>query len=274
MRVEIKVLGSLKASVADMSFVPTASKPRQMLAMLALNAGNIVTVSAIMEELWGKTLPRSVTTTLHTYISHLRRKLDLTLASWQCSSKEILVTEHTGYMLDVDPADVDARRYEELSAAGRRAADDGDYATAAQTLRSALSLWRGPALADVTTGSQLEIDVLRLEESRLSDLEMRIDADLRLCRHQHVLGELAVLCAQHPMLESFHAQYMLALYRSARQWRALEVYQQLRATMVNELGVDPSPRLRQLHQSILTGDPVLDDPAFAGSEWRPAAFAG
>ena len=99
MRVEINVLGSLQASINDVSFVPTASKPRQMLAILALNPGRVVTVTAIMEEIWGQLLPRSVTTTLHTYISHLRRNLDQVLVNQGCSSKEILRTEHAGYLL-------------------------------------------------------------------------------------------------------------------------------------------------------------------------------
>jgi len=274
MRVEINVLGGLQATAAGKSFVPTASKVRQVLALLAMRAGKVVSVSDMMEEIWGDALPRSVSTTLHTYISHLRRRLEMALLDQPCSAKEILVTEHKGYLLDIDQDGVDAYRYDELSTQGRRAAEAGDYVTAARILRAANDVWRGPALADVTVGSQLEIEVLRYEESRLNDLELRIEAELRLRRHHLLLDELAVVCAQHPMLENFHAQYMLALYRSNRQSRALGVYRQLHSTIKNEIGLDPAPRLRQLHQAILVGDPALDDPDFTGSGWRSAAGVG
>jgi len=259
-RVEISVLGTLNASVGDESFAPSASKPRQLLAMLALNAGKVVTVPALMEEIWGVMLPRSSATTLHTYIASLRRRMDQVLIGTARSAKDVLVTEHTGYRLEADPADVDATRYGHLSSVGRRAVEAGDWATAVSSLRLALDLWRGPALSDVATGSQLTIEVLRLEENRLSDLDLLIEAELCIGRHRYILGELAVLCTQHPMLENFHAHYMLALYRSGHQCRALEVFRRLRATMMGELGVNPSPRIRHLHQAILSGDPRLDDP--------------
>jgi SARP family transcriptional regulator, regulator of embCAB operon len=274
MGVEINVLGSMTASVDGVSFAPTASKPRQLLAILALNAGKAVPVSEIMEEIWGEMLPRCVTQVLHTYMSNLRRRLDQAAPNQDRLSRDLLVTGHAGYVLNIEPSSVDACRYHELSGDGRRAADAGDHAGAARTLRAALDLWQGPALADVTTGSHMEIEVLRLEETRLADLELRIDVDMHLQRHRHVLGELAVLCARYPMFESFHAQYMLALYRSGRQSQAFEIYRRFRNTLVEELGVDPSQRLRKLHQSLLSSDPLLDDPSFVSSGWIPAAAAG
>lgn len=269
MRVEIKVLGPLEVLVGGVSVVPTASKPSQLLAMLALNAGHVVTVSALMEEIWDHSPPRSGIPTLQTYILHLRRKLQDALADGGRRSKDILITRRTGYLLDVQPQDVDAVKYDQLSAAGRRAVNDGDYVTASRMLGMALNLWRGPALSDVPTGPQLEIEAMRLEENRLSDLDLRIDADLRLGRHHQLLGELATLCARHPMLENFCAQYMLALYRSGRQCQALDAFQRLRAIVVDQLGLDPSPRLRQLHRAILSGDPSVDDPNFVSSNWIP-----
>jgi DNA-binding SARP family transcriptional activator len=258
-QVEIGVLGTLNASVGDESFVPSASKPRQLLAMFALNAGKVVTIAALMEELWGVRLPRSSSTTLHTYIASLRRRIDPVLVGTARSAKDVLVTEHTGYRLEADPADVDAIRYGHLSSVGRRAVDAGDWATAVSSLRLALDLWRGQALSDVATGSQLTVEVLRLEENRLSDLDLLIEAELCLGRHRYILSELAALCTQHPMLENFHAHYMLALYRSGHQCRALEVFRRLWSTMMVELGVNPSPRIRNLHQAILRGDPLLDN---------------
>jgi SARP family transcriptional regulator, regulator of embCAB operon len=275
-RFDIKLLGSLEASVGDVSFAPTAGKQRQLLAILALNAGRSVPVSVLMEEMWGPLTPRSASTTLHTYIGKLRRELELALRGDSTDgAKDILVTERIGYRLNVAPEEVDTGQYDRLAKAGRRAADEGDYAVTAEKLEAALALWRGNALSDITVGPHLAIDVVRLEESRLSDLDLRIEADLRLGRHRKLLGELAALCARYPMSENFYAQYMLALYRSGRQWRALEVFQRLRATMVDQLGVDPSARMRQLQQAILCGDPAVEDPSYVTSGSSAAdAIAG
>jgi DNA-binding SARP family transcriptional activator len=272
MRVEIKVLGPMEVFVGGVSVVPTASKPSQLLALLAMNAGRVVTASALMEEIWDFRPPRSRIPTLHTYILQVRRKFQEVLAGNGVSSKDILITRRAGYMLDVDPEDVDAIKYDRLSAKGRRAVNEGDNETAARLLSDALVLWRGSALADVPTGPQLAIESMRLEENRLGDLHLRIDADLRLGRHYQLLGELATLCARHPMLENLRAQYMIALYRSGRQCQALDAYKQLRNTMIDQLGVEPSTRVRQLHHAILTGHPAVDDPSFVSS-WEPASLA-
>jgi DNA-binding SARP family transcriptional activator len=274
MRADIKVLGPLEAYVGGVSIVPTAPKQRQVLALLVLNAGRLVTVTAMIEEIWGQDPPRTPMSSLQTYVLNLRRKLGHALRDRNLrNSREVLLTGPGGYILNVSPGDIDAGRYEQLVASGRRAVNNGDHATAARTLSSALALWQGPVLVDVPVGPQLQIEVTRLEESRLSVLDLRIDADLRLGRHHQLLDELAMLCARFPWLENFHAQYMLALYRSGRQWRALEVYRQLQAAVAEHLGVDPSRRLRQLHQAILTSDPIVDDPTFVASEWVPAVIA-
>jgi len=264
MRVEIKVLGPLEVSVGGVSIVPTASKPSQLLAMLALNAGHVVSMAALTEEIWDYQPPRSGVPTLHTYILKLRRKLQHALLGEgeDLTSKDILITRRSGYLLNVEPSDVDAVRYDRLSATGHHAVNEGDHETASRTLGEALRLWRGPALADVPTGPQLAIEAMRLEENRLGDLHLRIEADLRLGRHHQLLGELATLCARHPLMENFCAQHMVALYRSGRQSQALEAFRRLRAGMVEQLGVEPSIRVRQLHHGILTGHAVIDDPNF------------
>lgn len=263
MRVEIKVLGPLEVSIGGVSIVPTASKPSQLLAMLALNAGHVVTLSALSEEIWNYQPPRSGVPTLHTYILKLRRLLQNALSGERgVTSKDILITRRSGYLLNVEPSDVDAVRYDRLSATGHRAVNDGDHETVSRTLGEALQLWRGPALADVPVGPQLAIEAVRLEENRLGDLHLRIDADLRLGRHHQLLGELATLCARHPLMENFAAQHMLALYRSGRQSQALAVFRRLRANMVEQLGVEPSTRVRQLHHGVLTGHEIIDDPNF------------
>jgi DNA-binding SARP family transcriptional activator len=263
MRVEIKVLGPLEVTVGGMSIVPTASKPSQLLAMLALNAGHVVSQTALTDEIWDHQPPRSCLPTLHTYILKLRRKLEDALADeGGVTPKDILTTQRSGYLLDLEPTDIDAVRYDRLSAEGRKAVNEGDAECASRTLGEGLNLWRGHALADVPTGPELAIEATRLEENRLGDLHLRIEADLRLGRHHQLLGELATLCAREPLLENFCAHHMVALYRSGRQSQALEAYRRLRSSTTEQLGVEPSPRVRQLHHGILTGERVIDDPAF------------
>lgn len=256
---EIKVLGPLEAYENGRSVVPTAAKPRQILALLALEAGQVIPVPTLVEELWRLEPPRSALTTLQTYILHVRRQIDAALGSdVRGGAKEILATKHNGYQLNVEGG-VDVQKYERLTAAGSRASERGDYEAASRLLRSALEVWRGPALVDVQVGLRLGIEVIRLEESRLSVLELCIDADLRLGRHYPLLSELAKLNASYPMHENLAAQFMLALYRSGRQWQALDVYRNLRDVLVDELGVEPSPRLQQLQRAILRSDPALTE---------------
>lgn len=274
MRAEIKVLGALEVTFDDVSVVPTASKPRQLLAMLALNVGRVVTTSTLMEELWGTNAPRSAPSTLQTYVLHVRKLIRGALPGDPEAAREVLATKHTGYVLALEPELVDAVRYDRLAAAGRAAGSAGDYERAGGLLSAALGLWRGPVLVDVVAGPQLEIESMRLAESRLTDLTLRIDADLYLGRHHQLLGDLAALCARHPYMENFRAQYMLALYRSGRPGQALEVYHEMWATIRDQLGVDPSPRLRHLHQAMLSGDRIVDDPRYLVNNWAPDAIVG
>jgi DNA-binding SARP family transcriptional activator len=266
MRAEIKVLGPLEVSIAGTSVVPSASKIRQLLAILAINAGRVVTIPALIEEIWGNQPPRSVAATLQTYVLQLRRRLAQALAgdagAAVRSPRDVLTTTHTGYLLDVDREAIDAHAYERLATTGRTAALAADYRTAGRHLTAALQIWRGPALVDVMVGAQLRIEATRLEESRLADLTLRIDTDLYLGRHHELLGELAALCAQHTFIESFWAQYMLALYRCGRPGQALELYHTMQKVMRERLGVDPSQWLQRIHLAIVTGDPIMEDPGF------------
>ena len=264
MSLEIKLLGRLEATLDGVSIVPTAAKPRRLLAMLALNAGHVVSTPNLMAELWGELQPRAASTSLYTYVSNLRRKLCLALRGQPCREvKRIIVTEQTGYSLRMRQSDTDAGRYEELAGAGRAAFDRGDYETASSRLGVALALWRGSALSDIAAGPKLSVEVVRLEANRVSDQDLRIEADLRLGRHRALLGELAELCARFPMSENFYRKYMLALYRSGEQWRALQAFQRLRAAMVDELGVDPSAAMQRLQLAVLRRQPLLDEPGFS-----------
>ncbi|MFD4640569.1 BTAD domain-containing putative transcriptional regulator [Lentzea sp. NPDC058436] len=261
---EIKVLGPLEARENGISITPSAVKPRQVLSLLALQAGHVVTVPTLIEELWGVTPPRSALTTLQTYVLQVRRRIEAALPEGSAgAAKNVLVTRYGGYMLDVAPETIDVRSYERLAVAGQRALEVGDLESASRLLRSATDVWRGPVLVDVQIGVRLGMEVTRLQESRLGVLESRIEADLRLGKHQSLLSELSVLTAQHPMHENLCAQYMLALYRAGRQWRALEAYQSLRDTLIEELGLEPSERLRQLQCAILSSEPTLNGPTSA-----------
>jgi DNA-binding SARP family transcriptional activator len=256
---KIKVLGPLDAEVNGLSIVPTAGKPRQILALLALYPGRVVPVPTLMEEIWGSGLPQSSLTTLQTYILQLRRLLGTAMGpDVPGSAKDVLATRYGGYLLQIPPESVDVYVYERLVAEGRQAFEAGEDELAASRLREALALWEGPALVDVRVGQVLDIEVMRLEESRLVTRERRIDADLRLGRHAELIAELADLVARHPQHEGLHSQAMVALYRSGRQTSALDVYRRLRQRLIDELGVEPAPQLQRMHQAMLAVDPRLD----------------
>ncbi|MFD7033211.1 BTAD domain-containing putative transcriptional regulator [Streptomyces sp. NPDC098789] len=267
---KFRVLGPLSAEVNGGSIVPTARKPRQILTLLALYPGRVMPVPTLMEEIWGTDLPQSALTTLQTYILQLRRRLGTAMGPGGPGAepggldgagggaKDILATRHGGYLLQIPPECLDVFEYETLVAGGHASFEAGDDEGAAAQLRKALALWQGPALVDVRVGPILEIEVMRLEESRLVTMERRIDVDLRLGRHGELLAELAEMIARHPQHEGLHSQAMVALYRSGRQARALDVYRRLRTRLIEDLGVEPSPQLQRLHQAMLTVDPALD----------------
>ncbi|MCX5199796.1 AfsR/SARP family transcriptional regulator [Streptomyces sp. NBC_00249] len=257
---DIDVLGALAVRENGISITPTAPKPRQVLALLALHADQVVPVSALIEELWGGLPPRSARTTLQTYVLQLRALIATALEDTDGSSrartaKDVLVTLPGGYLLSSGGGTSDVREFDRLSGMGYRAMDAGDFPGAARLLREALALWSGPAFADVQGGVQLDMETRRLEETRLCALDQRIEADLRLGRHRELLAELTVLASRYRTHENLHGQFMLALHRSGRRGEALDVYQRLRATLVRDLGLEPSGALRRLQRSILMAGP-------------------
>lgn len=264
---DIEVLGALAVRQNGISVTPTAPKPRQVLALLALHADRVVPVAALIEELWGRRPPRSARTTLQTYVMQLRDLITAALeqggtAKETCSAKDVLVTSPGGYLLNTAGGSVDVCEFERLAGLGYRAMDAEDFPAASRQLRAALDLWRGAVLADVQAGPQLDMEVERLEETRLCALDQRIEADLRIGRHRELLGELTVLVRRYRTHENLHGQLMLALHRSGRRSEALDVYQRLRATLVRELGLEPSAWLRRLQRSILMAGP---EPALAAA---------
>ncbi|GAB3532348.1 hypothetical protein GCM10027575_76550 [Phytohabitans suffuscus] len=256
---EIRVLGPLMLNCGDSSATPTAPKPRSVLALLLLQANQTVPVTALIQELWGHEPPASALTTLQTYVLHLRKLFSTALASPASEvAKSVLVTTPGGYLFRSTSDDFDLARYERLASEGRQALAAGQNALAAERLTQAQALWRGPALTDVRAGPLLQPQVKRLEESRLTTVEQGIEARLRLGRHQEVLSDLAGMMAEHRLHENLHAQFMVALHRSGRRQEALRVFQQLRTTMTEELGLEPSKRLHLLQQAILSDDPALE----------------
>jgi DNA-binding SARP family transcriptional activator len=254
---DIQLLGPLSAYLNQRQVAPSAAKQRQILALLALNVGRVVTVGMLVEELWGDYPPRSSATTLQTYILQLRNRLAAASPS-DLAAREVISTRHGGYMLEQAACRTDVDEFGRVAMAGRAAAERGDHRGASEQLGRALALWRGPALVDVRLGRVLELEATSLEETRLGMLERRIEADLALGRHADLLGELTLLVARNPMNENFCALLMIALYRSGHVGRALEAYQRVRGVLREELGVEPCPRLRRLQQAILSGDPVLE----------------
>ena len=235
----------------DGSPVPIdAAKQRVLIAVLALAAGEPVTVERLIACLWDDQPPLSARNTLQNYVLRLRRTL-------QVDGPNLLVSSAAGYRLDTDPDTVDLLRFRSLARSARSDLAVGATESAAALLDEALGLWRGEPLMDVPS------DVLRREvvpglvEQRLNALEQRIGIDLDLGRHEERITELVALTTEFPLRERMWAHLMLALYRSGRTAEALDAYRQAGRTLAEELGIDPGPELRNLHQAMLTKDPLL-----------------
>ncbi|WP_035303892.1 AfsR/SARP family transcriptional regulator [Actinokineospora inagensis] len=259
----ITVLGPLTAVAGQHTAAPSATKPKRILALLALRANTVVSTARLIDELWGARPPASAVVTLQTYVLRLRRLLTPLL---DIPVRSVLTTESGGYALRLCPQQLDLTVFRQHAADGADALAAGDPERAATLLRDALSLWRGPALADVRPGRLLDVHVTRLEQERLSALEQRIEADLRLGRHLSVLGELAELSQEHPLHENLHALYMVALHRAGRRYQALKVFQQLRRSLADELGLSPTGWVERVHQAVLCSDELrcLDELGLPG----------
>jgi DNA-binding SARP family transcriptional activator len=245
---EFRILGPLEARDGDRTIPLAGGRQRAVLALLILNANETVSTDRLVQELWGDQAPATAPKVVQNHVSQLRRAL----------ANGLLVTQGAGYTLRLEPGSVDLDSFERLLEEGRRALADGDAEEASKRLRQALALWRGPPLADFAFESFAQTEIARLEERRLVALEERIEADLALGRHADLVGELEALVKEHPLRERLQSQLMLCLYRSGRQAEALEVYQAARRALVEELGIDPGRRLRELHQAILQQDAALD----------------
>jgi predicted ATPase/DNA-binding SARP family transcriptional activator len=240
-----------------------------LLACLLLHANELVSRDHLIDALWGEQPRKTARNALQVQVHALRKRL----------GPERIATEGQGYRLLVRDGELDLDTFERLVARGRSELAAGAADRAAATLRAALGLWRGPALADVAYEAFAQTDIARLEELRLVALEERIEADLVLARHAELVPELEALVADQPLRERLHGQLMLALYRSGRQIDALAAFRRVRGALREELGVEPGPELQDLHQAILRQDRFLhvEPPELRGRRRLPApltAFVG
>jgi YVTN family beta-propeller protein len=249
-----RILGPLEVLDDERLLDVGGGKQRSVLALLLLNANEVVSSDRLIDELWPEEPPASAAKIIHAHVSRLRKALD-------GAGDAVLQTRGHGYVLRVQPGQLDLDRFRELLKEGRAVLAVGNAEAAAATLHAALALWRGPPLAEFTYESFAQEEIARLEELRLAALEERIEADLALARHDDVVQELEQLVRRHPLRERLRGQLMLALYRSGRQAEALDVYRDGRALLVQELGLEPGRTLQELERAILTQAPELEAPA-------------
>lgn len=252
------VLGEFQATVNGRSILPSAAKPRQLLALMAMRPNNVLPVDLLIEELWGSEQPASFKTTLQTYVLQIRRKISEAMAPDSCHAKKILMTRYRGYVLRIPSEMTDAWQFQQLARAGLEHLYAGRIEVAATTLASARSSWRGDPLADVDAGVSLSMEISRLNETYRCVTEGWVEAELRRRNHLGVLGEIASLRIQDPLNEFFCGAQIAALYDLGRTSDALETFRVMSKRLDHELGVLPSPYLANLHGSILRGAPVND----------------
>ena len=252
--VQLRLLGPTELVIGDVRARLGGPRSRAVLVDLGLHAGRPVMTPQIIDDLWAESPPASAAHTVETYISRLRKVLNLP------GEPIVIARSGSGYVLNLGPPQVDALWFAELAAKGRSALAEGDITSAEDLLSSALALWRGPALADVRDSAFAPAAARWLENERLVVLETLIEARLLMGRHLDVLSDLESAIADEPFRERFHAQLMTALYRSRRQADALAAYQRARALLVDELGIEPGQELRELEQAILSQAPELEQP--------------
>ena len=254
---DFRILGPFEVRREGQPLPLSGAKQQALLAILLLHANEIVSSDRLVEELWSRP-PETARAALQVYIAQLRKLLEPGRARGDPDQR--LLTRAPGYLLQVERDQLDSRKFERLLAEAR-AARARSAAEAAPWLREALSLWRGPALADFVYEPFAQGEIARLEELRIAAIEDRLDADLALGAHAELVGELEALVREHPLRERLRGQLMLALYRSGRQAEALGAYQEAHRTLDENLGIAPSPALQRLQQEILRQDPLLEGPA-------------
>lgn len=264
MQISFSVLGPMTAELrpAEAGDCPVELdagpfKQRLLLALLLCRCNSVVLVEQLIDALWWEGPPRTAHKNIQVYISHLRKLLSAD------GRPTRLRYRPPGYQLVLTPAEVDALQFEDLSRAGRLALRRGDARTAAASMRQALGLWRGPALADLQLSPALREEGARFDDRRLSVYEDWFEAELVLGNHGEVLDQIEGVVRAHPLRERLRSQQLTALYHGGRQVEALAEYDNHRQLLAAELGLDPSPALRRLYQNILSGHPALNAPLSA-----------
>lgn len=247
---EYRLLGTLEAAGDGRVLRFGSARQRTVIALMLLCANRVVPFDQFVDEIWDETPPRTARTQVQACISAIRQQL------MAVGGGQVVETHAAGYAMRVLPDELDAATFDQLVSRGRAAALEGHIESAASDLRSALALWRGPAIAGVD-GRTIHAAAVRLTESRLGALEERLDLELELGWHHRLVGELNELVEQHPLRERVRALHMLALYRSGRQAEALESFRLARQLFKDDLGLEPGAELRALEQAILTNDPAL-----------------
>jgi DNA-binding SARP family transcriptional activator len=245
--IQYRVLGPLEVAVDGRPVELGPPRHRALLVLLLAQANYVVPATRLIDELWGDDPAASAGNIVQGAVSHLRKAL----------GRDRIETRGAGYSVRVEPDELDVNLFERLADAGGAALSDGRFDDAATALTEALSLWRGESLADLSGERSVEQVAGRLEELRLNVRERLLEAELGRGRHVDVLADLRVLAAEHPLRERTHGLLMLALYRCGRQADALEAYREMRARLVDELGIEPGPALRQVEEQILLQDPGL-----------------
>ena len=251
---EVRLLGPLEVTAGGGEVAIPGERLRALVVLLALDAGRVVSVDHLLDALYGEDLPQRAGNALQQAVSKVRKRLA------DAGEPDLLVTRPPGYVLEIEPEQVDALRVERMVADARAAMASGDPATASRTFAEALALWRGEALADLALGDGVLPLKARWDELRLTAVEDRVDAELALGNHAAQVAELEALVAAEPLRERRWGQLMLALYRSGRQADALRAFRQAHETLVDELGIEPGPDLRHLEGRILAQDADLDAP--------------
>jgi len=265
MATEFGILGELQVKQDGAPCSLGSRRQRCLLARLLVSAGQPITAERLIEELWPDVVSDAARHTLHVYVSRLRNVLG--------GERERLTSDTTGYRLLVEPGVLDAWRFESMAAEGRQALADGEPVAAAERLRGALALWRGPALVEFADEPFASAEATRLEQLRLAALEDRFNAELALGLHGQLIEELRTLSLEQPYRETFWEQLMLALYRAGRQTDALHAYGEVRMRLADDLGIEPGPALRDMEQRVLAHDPGLDlqtQPAVPATDARVA----
>jgi DNA-binding SARP family transcriptional activator/tetratricopeptide (TPR) repeat protein len=245
------LLGPMEVFVDDQPVTLSGGFPKAILALLLGEANRVVGTGVLIDRIWNGEPPAAAVASVHNHVMRLRKQLGP-----QAGSR--IRTAPPGYVIDVGADELDVSLFQDACRKGRQALGDEDWKRARDEFSTALDLWRGEPGAGLADGIVSPAAAQPLRELRWSAYDGRIQADLRLGRHNEVLPDLRTLTAEIPLAEDFHAKLMLALYRSGRQADALHAYGDLRRTLITELGVEPSARVRELHQRILASDPGLE----------------